>query len=277
MNVMPPAKETERQGIVEVAEMEAAEVVESCTRPDLVVELLEEDWRSRIRNPLLDPEAERAMFDQRGAWAREGKTVVFTSGAYDLLHLDHAAYLLDTKLQGAASHYRRQHEAEYGLPWENLPEETQSELAGMFLRADELRLVVSVDGNNKIARRKSGKAEKGGGARPILDWESRARLLATLSIDNGGGSRPIVDAITINDPVDLGGTPHEDLFEQAAWLQPDVWAAYHESEYIFDEAPLDHRLRFVEIRKISKIDYFGDALLEGKAGTTAILKRIQKA
>lgn len=274
MRVVPRVEETERKGIDGIGR--AAEAPEAWTNPDLICELLGEDWQSRVRNPLVDPDAERVMLGQREVWAREGKTVVMTSGAYDLLHLDHAAYLLDTKLQGAPRHYQRHCEDEFGRPWDELPDATRAELIRDFLARDELKLVVSVDGNEKIARRKSGVAEKGGGVRPILDWQSRAHLVAALAVEVPGGDRvAIADIITINDPVALEGSACQDMFEQAAALQPDVWAAYHESTYIFEGAPQDPRLQSIELRRISQVDYFGDALLTGKAGTTAILRRIQ--
>lgn len=247
----------------------------SITRRELAVELLEVDWQRRIFDPVTDPDAEHRLAELRAQWAESQTTVVFTSGAYDLLHTDHCAYLLDTKLQGASRHYTRFYERGYGEPWEDLSEPLRETLIEEFLRLGELKLVVSVDGNAKVDAGKSRRPEKGGGQRPILDWQTRARLLATLSIEAPGGQRqPVADVVTANDPVTLADTHHRDLFAQAAWLRPDVWAAYHESGYIFEEMSDHDQLRGIEVRRITATNRFTDALI-GNFSSTAILKRMK--
>lgn len=255
-------------------QLNASEVLEAQTRPEFAVELLEHGWQRRLCNPLTDEDATERLRRFRSVWA-DNATTVLTSGAYDLLHLNHTAYLLETKLQGAACHYGRFYEGSYGATWNELPAEAQESLTVDFLRDQELKLIVSVDGNEKVAGRKSKRSEKGGDTRPVLDWETRARIVASLSLElPNQAHHPIADCITMNDPVALAGGPHEDLFEQVAFLQPDVWAAYHESEYIFEEAPHDHRLRHVELRRINASDPYTDALI-GNFSTTAILNRLK--
>lgn len=248
---------------------------ESASSPEFVVELLDDDWQQRLFNPLLSPDAEPRLLDLRHRW-KEAHTTVLTSGGYDLLHIDHAAYLLDTKLQGAPSHYRARYEPETRTSWEDLPDDARYSFMRDFLQREELKLIVSVDGNEKIAQRKGSRPEKGGGIRPLLDWRSRGRIIAALSLGLYGKKRiPIADAITINDPIDLAGTSHENMLDQAALIQPDVWAAYHESEYIFEEVPTDDRLQEIEVRRIDEVNYIGDPLFDGKVGTTGILKRMR--
>jgi hypothetical protein len=255
-------------------QLERQETIEAGTRRDFVVELLISEWEARTFNPLEDASATSRLVDVREEWRSSGDTAVLTSGAYDLLHLDHLTYLLDAKLQGAERHYSKDREKTGAPEWASLTEESQEAIMMEFLRAGKLKLIVSVDGNSKIAERKSGKAEKGNQTRPIMDWETRARLLQALSFQIEGGARhPIVDVVTINDPIAGAGTPHQDLFELADLLQPDVWAAYHESAYIFNEAPRDPRLSAIALRKITEADRFVDKLV-GTFSTTKIAERL---
>ena len=209
-------------------------------------------------------------------WQQEERsTVVFTSGVYDLMHLDHKGYLLHTKLAGAPVHYANQGNQ---VPWNELAPERQRHLAERYIESGQLRLVVSVDGDKSVASRKQG---KGGARRPITGWPTRARSVAEVTFQTiGSYDSPkliyVADAVTVHGPNDFDETsPHNNLIDLVSLLQPDVWTVFEESQDILDTAPIAPALGSVALRCIPMGDgsrYFTDPIID-KFSTTNILKR----
>ena len=225
-------------------------------------------------------EATVQLVQQRMEWAEEGATVVFTSGVFDLLHPNHRAYLLHTKLEAVPFHFDKV-TGEKGA-WDGLSEVEKMAYCQEVLTFGEIKLVVSVDGDAAVADRKGLKEEKGGTLRPIYSWQSRARdvLAATTSIKLAEQdiSVPIADAVTIHDNVNkkLTGTPHDDILSIARLVEPDVWSIYYESQDIFDRLEGAEGAPFVntEVVKLPGHEFYTDELLGGRFSTTAISKRL---
>ncbi len=192
------------------------------------------------------------------------------------MHLQHRGYLLHTKMQGAPRHFDNHYAEAAGLGWDDLDEETQAAWAREFILGGEIKQIVSVDGNTNVAVRKGYTPEKGNTARPILDWETRARDVASAFAEGPAGAVPVADAVTVHDPYEFPGTANEHWGPLAELLQPDVWAVFCESEDIQSNAPLDPRFAAVEFRVIGPDQYYRDALI-GTFHTTHILNRVRES
>lgn len=247
-----------------------------------ITNLFEEQYKDQLYNPLGDSTATARLLGLRENWRTDNQTTVFTTGGFDCLHLDHTGYLLHTKLAGAATRFMAVDRNGRGPTWEELSPEEQQSWATYYLENNELRLIVSIDGDASIAKRKSGKPEKGGGNRPIHSWESRARMVANLAVPGAvlrpGESATLADAITIHGPEDAAeDSPHYNHFDLASYLQPEAWVFFGESQDIIDEAPNRRELGSVALSCINDgvgTHYFRDELLGGKISTTSITHRI---
>lgn len=242
-----------------------------------VAERLSEQYAELLYYPEHNPDATKRLKDQIATWQNNGSTVIFTSGVYDLLHHDHKGYLLHTKLAGAATHYQKKH-ADTGRFWSELPTGEKRQISDTYLANGELRLVVSVDGDMSVAKRKG---DKGGAARPITGWLTRARSVADvtypLRTNNGWERRTIADAVTIHGPEDFASdSPHASILTLAETLQPDVWTVFEESIDILETAPYVPALGSVALTCIAAggdFRYFTDSII-GKFSTTALLSRM---
>lgn len=237
---------------------------------------LQQRFTDKMFNPLENQHATNNLIQLRESWAREGAITVFTSGVYDMLHLDHAGYLLHTKATGAAVHYSR---SQHKKPWEELEPSQQQLYTSRILGQGLLRLVVSVDGDQSVAVRK---AAKGGAARPVYAWPTRAIMVASQAYVNPLSRHqhdllPTVDAVTIHGPDDFSrDSVHASHFALAEKLQPDVWAVFEESADVLEEAPQRAALGGIALRCIRDghgTHYFEDAFM-GKMSTTNTVKRI---
>lgn len=235
-----------------------------------------EQYADLLFNPDHDPDATQHLLSQITGWQKNGSTVVFASGVYDLLHHDHKGYLLHTKLAGAATHFNKT-EAGKGRTWADLTIPEKRYISDGYLARGELRLVVSVDGDMSVANRKGN---KGGAARPITGWLTRARSVADvthpLRTEQGWERRVIADAVTVHGPEDFAGnSPHASVLCLAETLQPDVWTVFEESEDILETAPYVPALGSVALACITMggdSRYFTDPII-GKFSTTALLTR----
>lgn len=243
-----------------------------------VTELMEAGFRQRIFSAAMNPDATTELAGLREQWGTSPEwpiTTVFTVGVYNLMHLQHRGFLLHTKMQGAPRHFERHYAETAGVGWEDLDEETRVAWAREFVLSGEIKQIVSVDGNTNVAVRKGFAPEKGNTARPILDWETRARDVASAFVEGPDGSVPIADAVTVHDPYEFPETPNEHWESLAELLRPDVWAVYCESEDIQSATADDPRFRAVEFRLIGPEQYYSDALI-GTFHTTHILNRVRE-
>lgn len=234
---------------------------------------------NNIYNPLIDSDATDALASEINYWKQEDTVTVFTSGVFDMLHLDHSGYLLHTKATGAAEHYKRH--ADNDTPWELQGTAFQENYTDLALSLNALRLVVSIDGDRSVAIRKGFNPDKGNVPRPIYAWQTRALQVANQSFitphNTSYGLLPIVDAVTIHGPEDFDAdSPHNSHFDLVEKLQPDVWAIFGESKDILDEAPRKIGLGNVALRCIRDgqgTHYYVDGNI-GKMSTTSIIQRL---
>lgn len=240
---------------------------------------IDQKFESKLFNPQSDDSATERLVKLRQTWRKAGATTVFASGVYDMLHMDHAGYLLHTKAVGAASHYNRTHHEQ---DWDELESDQQQNYTTLALGNRSVRLIVSVDGNDSVDKRKGHSVEKGGTARPIYSWNTRALMVARLAFvdpsdEMGERLLPTVDAVTIHGPDDFtADSLHASHFDLVGKIQPDVWAIFGESQDILDAAPVMPSLSSVELRCIQDgkgTHYFEDDFM-GKMSTTNIVKRI---
>lgn len=261
------------------------EGVASETRPYVDCELLPETitgyfefgMRGRVFNPLESAAASQQLNALVESWrAQDRTTIVFSSGVYDNLHPNHNAYLLHTKLAAAPRHYERFY-ATPDLPtWSDLDPPDKAQFLDGVLSQKELRLIISVDGNESVAQRKGLNQAKGNTARPIFDWQTRAWGALSVSIDAQDGRLPVVDAVTLHDNVEpsLSATPHDDIMAIAEFIQPDVWSVYFESQDILTRLEESaERFAHTEVRRLTAHDYFSDKLVGGFS-TSNIVKRL---
>lgn len=208
---------------------------------DEVASICEIGFTDRLFNPLHHPNATLELGQQRDAWRKSGNTVVFTSGVFDLFHLNHMALLQYSRISAVPFHYAA-HDAELnGKSWEELTPEQQHSYRISALSSGVIKQVVSIDGNDHAAARKNGAADKPG-IRPAYDWETRARdtLMTSMAVD-GVTPRFLADAVTIHDGQieAFAGTPHAGIMEIGAYVQPDVWAVHVESQDVIQALAAD--------------------------------------
>lgn len=252
------------------------EVTDNIIHRDIVKDMLDAPHEGKFFNPIDDPTATERLKQLRELWSQQAITTVFTSGVFDVFHLNHAAFLLQVKLEAVPFHFAKYHADVLGCTWESLSEEEQREYCHRVLSRGDIKLIVSVDGDAAVSVRKKN---KGGGDRPIYSWQTRATdvLNLTSQVEERVFS-PVVDAVTIHDDhvPSFQDTPHEHVMPIAAYLQPDVWPVYCESEDIFDSLRTEYAGQFPStgVVVMSPHEYYTDALLGGKFSTTKIATRL---
>lgn len=248
-------------------------IKEQITTSEQIQKLTARNWNNRLYNPEEQLFATESLLGQVALWKNRAHTTVFTSGVYDLMHLTHVGYLLDTKIQGSPLHYERKRKSGDKC-WDTLDNYEQREVIEEHLATDALKLIVSVDGDDWVMKRKGFDPAKGNSTRPIHSWQIRARNVASATYqDYDDVIHHTADAITIHDPVSLDGKPHEDTIPLAEQLQPDVWSIFYESQDIIDGVSANSQLKSTEARILTAGDYFEDRLV-GNFSTTAVVKRI---
>jgi len=244
---------------------------------DMVKGMLDNPHRKKFFNPLEHGEkATQDLQRLRESWAAQGLTTVFTSGVFDIMHLNHEAFLLQVKLEAAPIHFSRFHAGILAPTWEDLPDEEKRNYCLRLLQRGDLKLIVSVDGDAAVSVRKK---DKGGGDRPIYSWQTRASDVLRFTAETEPGTfSAVVDAVTIHDdqaPA-LQDTPHENILPIGEFLQPDVWSVYCESQDILYELQGGRANEFpnTQVVVMSPYEYYTDANLGGKFSTTKIATRL---
>lgn len=237
---------------------------------------------SKVFHPEQHDSDTARLLEAREQWREQQDIVVFTSGVFDLLHLDHAAYLLHVKASGASKHFDRRG---YAVQWDDLTTAQQQSYTNWALSDGHIKLVVSVDGDKSVAARKGYDPSKGGQQRPIYGWNTRALMVASQSFidpypEGKGRLLPIADAVTIHGPDDFSeDNPHATHFQLVKELQPDVWTFFGESADIAEGAPQYAGIGNVALHMIrdgSGTHYYEDPFI-GKMSTTKIANRITGA
>jgi hypothetical protein len=247
------------------------------TLPYTFIADIQQKFRENLYNPNQNPDATTALIALRNSWADLGVTTVYTTGVFDMLHMDHSGYLLHTKAVGAATHYDKN--VERG-GWEHLTPDEQQCYTVWALGNGVLKLIVSVDGDISVDARKGDKVDKGGVPRPVYSWQTRALSVASQSYVNPTRSNtllPTVDAVTVHGPLDFAvESRHHTTFTVAEALQPDTWAIFGESLDILETAPQIPGLGTVALHCIQDgegIHYHEDDFV-GKMSTTNIIRRL---
>lgn len=264
----------------ELIEARSATTIGNDNLPYSFISALHHRFSDKIFDPTQDETATERLLSLRQEWRSQDLLTVFTSGVFDLLHMDHMAYLLHVKATGAAVQYDRQGHRKL---WDELEPKQQQDYTIQALSERAIRLVVSIDGDKSVAVRKGSKPEKSGIPTPIYGWKTRAMMVAGLSFvdpNNEGGDLllPTVDAVTIHGPQDFSlDSPHSSHFELVSRLQPDVWTMFGESTDILDEAPHRPSLASIALCCIGDGEgthYFEDINM-GKMSTTKTARRIR--
>ncbi len=190
-------------------------------------------------------------------WQSQGKFVVANGGAYDILGLNHLRGLVQAKIIGAAHMLGST--------------DNRDELYDLAT-SDEIKLVVSLDANDAIAENKSLKEHSGGAIRPILDWKTRARMLALQGI---GGKGYLVDFITKHGPHSCSVCPEESCHHSSkvynvASNGADLTIIKAINQATFDRHP-DSKFHVID----ENSGAFSDELLNGVISTTALVKRVR--
>lgn len=233
--------------------------------------------KDKIYNSLAEEDATERLASSIEYWKGLGKTVVFTSGVYDGMHPNHAAYLLNVKMLGSELDYNSKHNDN----WDDLRQHEHEEYVRHCLATNALKLVVSLDGDKSVAVRKGWNPEKGSSSRPIFSLNTRMAEVAGLSYRSPANPNErvaTVDAVTVHGEHDFPeGTPNSNLYNLNAEINPDVWGVYYESGDILEQAPLDDRLGRIAMRVISSggdDSYWFDDVM-GHISTTSMIKRIK--
>lgn len=247
-----------------------------------IASYLEDGFEPRIFNPLQNAQATDLLMRQRKQWAETDKTVVFTSGVFDVFHANHRSYLMATRLVGVSVHYNSYEASRSGRLWQETTQIERKEFTHHALAEEAIKQIVSVDGDMAVARRKGFIEEKGNIARPIYSWNSRVRdvLSASYTAPDESGARFLADIATIHDnqEPELQNGPHAGIMEMGYGLQPDVWAIYHESQDIIQSLLGDGynsntaNMQAIIVEQSDGI--YSDELLGGPFSTTALAKRM---
>lgn len=241
-------------------------------------EFTEQAYTNRLFNPLEDAAATDQLLALRETWRQEGKETIFTSGVYDIMHQNHVKFLQGMRAVAAPYIYGKRDAVREGKTWQDLSERQRRDYRHHVVAADLARLVVSVDGNKAVSRRKGHQVEKGNMERPVFGWSSRARSVADLHLPLDGVPHTVADAVTIHDNVEpaLAGTPHAGIMEIGAALRPDVWCVFYESLDIIEALQRDATGTYADITAIiiANNGLHHDELV-GALSTTSITGRIR--
>lgn len=249
---------------------------------ELVKTLFERRTAGRIYNPLENAAATEELKEQIAEWQYDNAAVVMVFGCFDApFHSNHQRFLLDCKLQGVEKYYNRLSEGGVlDVPWQQLDIESKQGFSQAVLADGAVKLVVSIDGDKRVAASKGFVPGKGNSARPLQSWETRADnvLGLSLQLDERQGFRsPVVDAVTIHDHHALPGTIHANTLDMIAEFRPDVWTLYHEAKDDIIAASADSRLFDIDIVVIE--DERGYDALDPRTGrpfsTTDLVRRVK--
>lgn len=196
-------------------------------------------------------------------WHELGAFVVGNAGGYDILTLNHLRGLVQARIIGATHKLMESDD--------NPKEKDVLELAG----SDEIRLLLSLDTNEAIMENKSFLEVGGNSIRPVLDWKTRAGMLALQTF---GNQVNLVDFITAHGPnacaaCENNNCWHSNKKYSVATTGVDL-TVLKDGKGADDTIARLPEKKFYKIREDSLA--FSDDLLDGQISTSAIIKRIRK-
>jgi len=174
-------------------------------------------------------------------WKKDGYTIVFTAGVFDIFTINHLVALY---------HYR-------------------------LLGGKRSKLIVSIDTDDRVKQSKSFIEDKGNSVKPILSWKSRALMVAKQSFRN---KENLVDAIVqhgLDTCADIR-CPHDDNVTIAEAISPDIVVVTSTSidtiKKIKNSTIIDtENMRIINEEALAYQDY----LIGGTISTSAIIKRVK--
>lgn len=174
-------------------------------------------------------------------WKTDGYTIVFTAGVFDIFTINHLL---------ALHHYK-------------------------LLGGDKVKLILSIDSDERVKQSKSFNRNKGGSVKPILSWHNRALMVAKQSLNN---KEALVDLIVQHGDDTCAGIrcPHDDNVSITEIIKPDIVVVTRTSE---DTIKKIHNSPIINNTSLMVIDEdqltYQDHLLGQNISTTAIIQRIR--
>ncbi len=149
-------------------------------------------------------------------WKESGCYWGLYSGCFDVLHPNHQWALIRAKIEVAKGYAESQ-----GIDWDDLSNDEKR----FLLASNKIRLMVSVDGDEHVAERKSLRTSLGSTIRPVQTWGQRAAAVSAIMIPSQepGFFIPVADLVVSHDKYDYAGTMFQDQWEIGSALKPDCW------------------------------------------------------
>jgi hypothetical protein len=169
----------------------------------------------RIIYPV-EPGSEERVKEIVTKWKEKGCYWGLYTGCFDVMHPNHQWALIRARIEVAKGYAAR-----YEVDWNKMNDGEKRYL----LASDKIKLMVSVDGDNHVAERKSLKTSKGSTIRPVQTWSQRASAVSTMMIpsNESGLYRPVADLVVSHDKYDYQGTMFQDQWQIGIALKPDFW------------------------------------------------------
>ena len=206
-----------------------------------VIDIFEEQLESRIVSSNLQMCNIDSLVQTVENWKKDGYKIVFTAGVFDIFTINHLLALY---------HYR-------------------------LIGGDKVKLVISIDTDERVKQSKSFVKEKSKTIKPILSWDSRALMIAKQSFRN---TDALVDMIVQHgsDTCSSMRCPHDDNTTIAEMIIPDVIVVTSTSTDTVDKIKkstvlMADTLRIIEEEELA----YQDSLIGGKISSTSIIKRVK--
>lgn len=209
------------------------------------------------------------------AWRANGNYFIFKAGSFDLLTLNHVLALTQFRALGAMSI----------LGLDAIKSKAEQAAVHSLAASNKIKLMLTVGTNAGVSREKSYKVEKGEVTKPVLDWRSRAMMLAAQSIPiPGQGKRQdAVDYITRHGPeccdsCQSGNCINENNDTMAVKLRPDlvVITEWQRTAGHLENYKNQGLLPNTSIAVVKEEDnQYSDPLLSSSIKTTSIINKLR--
>lgn len=212
--------------------------------------------------------AEVTLLEDLAKHKLEGGHIALVDGAFDVPHSNHTWYLMEVRRRAAQRYFRESYE-------------TADQLTRQAMAAsDEIKLVVTLDADEKIARKKGFKADKGNVERPIYPWSERSSRIGGFMIPDGTGRyRPVIDLVTVEGDRSHEGTmftSHLSFGEKmAATSTLDTWVLFSEHEATVEVAKSYASEGVIDIIKKEEAVFVVDPRTGRGFSSSALIRKIK--
>ncbi len=206
-----------------------------------VMSIFEEHLESKIISSGLQMCNIESLAHTVESWKKDGYKIVFTAGVFDIFTINHLLALY---------HYR-------------------------LLGGKKVKLIVSIDTDERVGESKSFVVEKGNAIKPILSWDSRALMVAKQSFRS---TDTLVDMVIQHgsDTCSNIRCPHDDNTTIAEVILPDVIVVTSTSTDTINRIRESSLLDTASMRIIKEEELaYQDSLIGGKISTTSIINRVK--